>query len=285
MQIVWLGQGGLMLVSQRHKLLIDPYMTNTLKKTDKIFRRRIGIKKAYFKLKPDLILLTNSNPDHTDEKTLIKFIKKRRKKKNRLTVLSCERTFNSLYHNSEYKKANHIMFGAGDEWTFENMHILAVRASTSDKSAFGVIITDLTDNKKYYIASNTLYNEEIISSLPKDIYAAFIPISGTFGCMNMIDAQRFAKRLSSDYVIPINYGMFDKINPEDFVCQGRIIPKPFKAISFNIAPVNPSSKSKVFDRKFNEKAPRPQQNSKKSGGKNQNDSESNENTATIVIAK
>ena len=50
MQIVWLGQGGLMLVSQRHKLLVDPYLTNTLKKLDNRMKRRVGIKKKYFKL-------------------------------------------------------------------------------------------------------------------------------------------------------------------------------------------------------------------------------------------
>ncbi|MBO5261550.1 MAG: MBL fold metallo-hydrolase [Clostridia bacterium] len=279
MQIVWLGQGGLMLVSQSHKLLIDPYMTNELKKIDKDLKRRIGIKKKYFKLKPDLILLTNSNPDHTDEKTLVRFIKKRRNKKNRLTILSCEKTYNSLFHNKEYKKANHIMFGAGDEWTFESLHILAIRASTADRSAFGVIVTDLNDGKKYYIASNTLYNEEIINSLPSDIYVSFIPISGTYGCMNRIDAQRFAARLDSTYVVPINYGMFDNINPQDFLCQGRVIPKPFKAIFFDPSNARPPKK-KVLDRRFNEKR---QKKSKSNIQVQDATPVQDENAATIVI--
>ena len=279
MQIVWLGQGGLMLVSQRHKLLIDPYMTNELKKIDKKFRRRIGIKKKYFKLKPDLILLTNSNPDHTDEKTLAKFIKKHKSKKNRLPILCCERTYNALHHNKEYKKANHIMFGTGDEWTFENMHILAVRASTADRSAFGVIITDLLDGKKYYIASNTLYNEEIISSLPSDIYVAFIPISGTYGCMNRVDAQRFAARIDSTYVVPINYGMFDNVNPQEFICQGRVIPKPFKAIFFDPNNARPPKK-RVLDRRFNEKK---QQKNKNRSQAQATQPVQDEGAATIVI--
>lgn len=252
MQIVWLGQGGLMMVSQKHKLLIDPYLTNTLKKLDKRMKRRVGIKKKYFKLKPDIILLTNSHPANTDEKTLVRFIKQRRKKKDRLTILSCESSFGSIFSNKEYKRANHIMFGEGDEWTIENMHIKAVKARTNDRSAFGVLVTDLSDCKKYYIAANTLYNEEIISSLPSDIYAAFIPISGTYGCMNRLDAQRFATRLEATYVVPINYGMFDKIDPEEFVCVGRVIPKPFKVISFNITPVSINTQN-VFDRSFNEK--------------------------------
>ena len=281
LQIVWLGQGGLMLVSQKHKLLIDPYLTNTLKKLDKRMKRRVGIKKKYFKLKPDIILLTNSHPANTDEKTLVKFIKKRRKKKERLTVLSCESSFGSIFSNKEYKRANHIMFGEGDEWTIENMHIKAVKARTNDRSAFGVLVTDLADGKKYYIAANTLYNEEIISSLPSDIFAAFIPISGTYGCMNRLDAQRFATRLEATYVVPINYGMFDKVDPEEFVCVGRVIPKPFKVISFNITPVSTTTQN-VFDRKFNEKLTPEQaealakskpQRKKKSGKKKPTDEE------------
>ena len=253
MQIVWLGQGGLMFVSQRHKLLVDPYMTNSLKKLDKKMKRRVGIKKKYFKLKPDVILLTNSHPDHTDEKTLARFISKNRSKKNPLTVISCERSFNTLVQTKDCRKGNHVMFGEGDEWTFESIHIMAVKARTNDRSAFGVVITDLTDGRKYYIASNTLYNETIIDSLPHDIYAAFIPISGNYGCMNIQDAQRFAARLDATYVVPINYGMFDRINPDAFECQGKVVPKPFKVISFSISPVG-SVKQRVFDRNFNEKS-------------------------------
>ena len=252
MQIVWLGQGGLMFVSQRHKLLVDPYMTNSLRKQDKKMKRRVGIKKKFFRLKPDVILLTNSHPDHTDEKTLARFISKSRSKKNPLTVISCERSFNALVQAKDCKKGNHVMFGEGDEWTFETIHIMAVRARTNDRSAFGVIITDLTDGLKYYIASNTLYNETIIDSLPHDIFAAFVPISGSYGCMNRQDAQRFAARLGATYVVPINYGMFDRINPESFECQGKIVPKPFKVISFNISPVH-TTRQKTLDRKFNEK--------------------------------
>ena len=251
MQIVWLGQGGLMLVSKKHKLLVDPYMTNVLKKLDKSYKRRVRIKKKYFKLKPDVILLTNSHPDHTDAKTLSKFIPKKKRKKRTVTVLSCESTYKELSQAKEFKRGNHILFGQGDEWTFGTINIRAIKARTNDRSAFGVLITDLSDGRKYYIASNTLYNEEIIDSIPCELFAAFIPISGTYGCMNMTDAQRFAKRLDASYVIPINYGMFDKINPAGFECAGKIIPKPYKSIIFDTVSPRPESDT-VLDRRFNE---------------------------------
>ena len=250
MQIVWLGQGGLMLVSKKNKILVDPYMSNALKKVDKGLKRKVRVRKKFFKLKPDVIVLTNCHPDHTDMKTLSKFLKK---KKTGVTVLSCENSFKELISTKDCNKANHIMFGEGDEWSLNTLHIKAIKARTDDRTAFGLLITDSTDGKKYYIASNTLYNEAIIDEIPKELYAAFIPISGTYGCMNTQDAERFAKRLDADFVVPINYGMFDTLDPDNFKCLGKVVPKPFRAIEFNILSVQSLFAPKVFDRKFNEK--------------------------------
>lgn len=278
MQIVWLGQGGLMLVSKKNKVLVDPYMSDALKKIDKGLKRKVRVKKKFFKLKPDVIILTNCHPDHTDTKTLSKFLKK----KSDITVLSCENAFRELVGTKDCSKANHIMFGEGDEWTFNNIHIKAIKARTDDRSAFGLLITDTTDGRKYYIASNTLYNEAIISEVPKEIFAAFVPISGTYGCMNVQDAERFAKKLDADFVVPINYGMFDTMKPDSFKCLGKVVPQPFRAIEFNILPVQSLFAPKVFDRQFNEKEskghekPNEQQNSA-------NSSSSGENIAQIDL--
>lgn len=260
MQVIWLGQGGLMLVSQKQKILIDPYMTNDLKKIDRAFNRRVSVQKKFFKLNPNIILLTNSYPANTDEDTIATFIKKYKGKDQPLTILSCEGAYNSLKDNKCYLRANPIVFGEGDQWSLDNIHIQAVKARTNDRSAFGVLITDKIDGRKYYIASNTLYNEEIINSLPAEIFAAFLPISGNYGCMNMLDAQRFAQRIDATYVVPINYGMFDKIDPELFDCAGRVIPDPFKVISFSITPVT-SKPDDVLDGDFNER-PLPRQESR-----------------------
>ena len=253
MQIIWLGQGGLLVVSNKNKILVDPYMTNHLRKIDKTLKRRVRVKKKFFRVKPDIIVLTNSHPDHTDPFTLRRYLK--RKRKNRTLVLSCENSFNAIADAKGCKRANHIMFGEGDEWTYSNLHFLAVKARTDDRSAFGLLITDFDDGKKYYISSNTLYNEEIISSLPKGLFAAFLPISGDYGCMNMVDAERFAKKLDAEFVIPINYGMFDKLNADSFECLGKIVPKPFKVIEFNPLMLQSLFQPKVLDRNFNEKKP------------------------------
>ena len=90
MQIVWLGQGGLLLVSNKNKVLVDPYMTNSLRKMDKTLKRRIRVRTKFFRVEPDMIILTNSHPDHTDTHTLVKFLK--RKKKRTISCICCFKT-------------------------------------------------------------------------------------------------------------------------------------------------------------------------------------------------
>lgn len=252
MKILWLGQGGLLFVSEKKKILVDPYLSNSLKKVDKSLARRIRINKKLFRVRPDIIVLTNSHPDHTDIKTLSKYLG--RGKRNKITVLCSESAFNLMNDVKDCAKGNRIMFSEGDEWTLDYLRIRGVKAKTDDKSAFGIIITDSKESKSYYVASNTLYNEQVIEAIPKDsLFASFIPVSGTNSCMNMDDAIRFARKINAEYSIPFHYGMFDKIDPDKFVVPGKLIPRPYRAIEFNILPIQPLFAPRVFDRRFNEK--------------------------------
>ena len=249
MKVMWIGHGGLLFVSGKNKILIDPYLSDSLKAQNKLLKRRKAIKGKLFKIRPDVIILTSSHPDRTDFKTIRKFENKR-KGSYTPTILACESSFKIASESWKLKKANNIMFEKGLEWTIGDVTISAVGAKTDDRSAFGVIITDNSDGKKYYIASNTLYSEELLSELPDDLFAAFIPISGSFGSMNILDAARFAKALNAQYTIPVQYGMFDKLKADQFIVGGRIIPTIYKIIDFDTG----SGDSSVgLDYRYNEK--------------------------------
>ena len=246
MKVMWIGHGGLLFVSGKSKVLIDPYLSDSLRFQNKLLKRKKGVKRKLFTIKPDIIILTSSHPDRTDFKTIKKFESKR-SSTYMPTILACESSFKIASEDWKLKRANNIMFEKGLEWSLGNMTISAVGARTDDRSAFGIIITDNEDGKKYYIASNTLYSEELLNELPTDLYAAFVPISGTFGSMNIIDASRFAQKLNAQYTVPVQYGMFDKLKAEQFVVVGRIIPKIYKLIEFE------ESNSTGLDFHYNEK--------------------------------
>lgn len=252
MKVLWLGQGGLLFVSGKSKIMIDPYLTNSLSKSDRSLSRRMKVNKKLFKVKPDIIILTNNHPDHADFNTIEKFVKKQNKKK-KITILSSENTFNEIVHAGACARANNILFEEGSEWTIGTFHILAVHAKTDDRSAFGVIITDRETEKKYYVAGDTLYSKYVLQDIPEDIYAAFLPINGEYGSMNMLDAQRFAFQINAEYVVPVHFGMFDKIDPYEYFVLGCIVPKIYKIIDFEATDKQMKPVRKNLDHKFNEK--------------------------------
>lgn len=274
MKVMWIGHGGLLFVSGKHKILIDPYLSDSLRATNKKLRRRARISRKLFRIKPDAIVLTSSHPDRSDFKTIKKYASKWGKYTP--TILACENSFKTISSSWVLKKSNTIMFEKGLEWSLGDMTIAGVNAKTDDRSAFGVIITDNEDGKKYYVASNTLYSEELIASLPTDIFCAFLPISGSFGSMNALDASRFAKKLNAQYNVPVQYGMFDKLKADQFIVSGRVVPKIYKIIDFNSDPES-LFKNDGVDFFFNEKSP------KKKKGLSKNEIDHDIDTVTVDI--
>lgn len=227
MKSIWLGQGGLLLISGKLKVVIDPYLSNSMRALDRTMKRRIKINKKFLRIKPDMIILTNSHPDHADVATLKKYLHKTRKG---TVVLASEKAYYKVYSERIAGRYTNVMFEEGDEWTLGHLLIKGVRCKTDDKTAFGVIIEDSYTDQKIYVAGNTLYNKYLVGELPNDIDVAYIPISGQYSTMNIDDAQRFATDLGAKIVVPFHFGMFDKVNPKHFECKNRMIPKPYAVI-------------------------------------------------------
>ncbi len=64
MKHIWLGQGGLLLISGKLRIVIDPYLSNSMRSVDRTMKRKVKIKRKFLKVKPDMLILTNSHPDH-----------------------------------------------------------------------------------------------------------------------------------------------------------------------------------------------------------------------------
>lgn len=227
MKIIWLGQNGLLLVSGRNKILVDPYLSDSLRDVDIRMVRGWKINKKLYTVDPNVIVLTNSHMDHTDIVSLKNYIEKNRIP---ITILCSESVFEIINTSGIVGRYNNVMLRHGSEWTHENLIIKSVPAMTDDKGAMGVVITDETDGKKYYIASDTLYNEAIFEALPKDIDTLFVPINGEDGSMNVYDAMRFAKVIDAVHSVPVHFGMFDDVDPKLFKCEGGVIPEIYKVI-------------------------------------------------------
>ena len=222
MKVKWIGQAGLVFEHGGSRIIVDPYLSDECERLNPLSKRRVPVDEALFSADYDVVMLTHSHADHTDIPTLEKILGK---EKNTL-VLSSASAFEKV--RTTGKNNNYVRFVPGCEWTFGDILFKSVYACHSDPDAVGFIIE--CEGKKYYITGDTLYNENIFTSLPQNIYAVFLPINGKGNNMNATDAARFAKKCGAKYAVPLHFGMFDDLCGEIFKAENRVIPKLYEYI-------------------------------------------------------
>lgn len=222
MKITWLGQAGLLLEKNGTKIMVDPYLSNSVVKVNPKNFRRIPIDEKFLQMQPDVLICTHNHLDHYDPETAPVYLKRDK----RMLV---------LFPRGVYDEAlplrgihNFVLFDRHTEWTFNGIKFSAVKAVHSDDKAIGVIIDD--GEKKYYITGDTLYNEEIFEDIPDDIDVLFLPINGVGNNMNAEDAVRFAKKVNAKKTIPLHYGMFDELTSDIFDYKNKVLLKLYEEI-------------------------------------------------------
>lgn len=222
MQCIWLGQAGLLFEKDGYKIMIDPYLSDSVEKVNPKNYRRVEVEETLFDINPNVMVFTHNHLDHYDPETVKHFINK----ESNIIVLAPKSVWDEVRKLGGNN--NYVLFNRHTEWTENGIRFTAVKAEHSDPTPIGVIME--CDNKKYYITGDTLYNEEIFEDIPSDIYALFLPINGVGNNMNMIDAARFAKKVNAEKTLPLHIGMFDEITADNFECQNKVILEIYKEI-------------------------------------------------------
>jgi L-ascorbate metabolism protein UlaG (beta-lactamase superfamily) len=222
-RITWLGQAGLLFDNGKTKIMVDPYLSDSVAKIEKEKTRRIPIKKVLFDTQPNVMIFTHDHLDHYDPETASIFLGEDRKP---ITVLSPCSVWKKVRENKGAH--NYVLFDRGSQWTEGEFRFRAVKAVHSDPCAIGVIIEALDENKTYYITGDTLYNGEIFSDIKEKIDVVFLPINGVGNNMNVTDAVRFFKDCGAKKAVPYHVGMFDEQTPEIFECENKIILEIYK---------------------------------------------------------
>ncbi len=224
MKITWLGQAGLLFETCGKKVIIDPYLSNSVAKVQPQNYRRIPIDERFLKIRPDIIVITHNHADHLDKETLCHYLDENSK----VIVLAPYSAWQEVRKFGGLKN-NYVLFNNGARWTEDNIVFHAVKAEHSDNYSIGVIIT--AEGKNYYVTGDTLYSEKVFESLPELTFeAVFLPVNGVGNNMNMTDAVKFIERIKAKFAVPIHFGMFDKINPKQFGFSKKIIPEIYKEI-------------------------------------------------------
>ena len=223
MKVTYLGQAGLLFEKNGFKIMIDPYLSDSVEKINPKNYRRVPVDESFFKIKPDVMIFTHNHLDHYDPETVSHFIDEN----SNITVLAPKSVWDEVRKIGGSN--NYILFNRHTEWSENGIKFTAVKAEHSDITPIGVIIDD--GERKYYVTGDTLYNEEIFGDIPSDIYALFLPVNGVGNNMNMTDAARFAKRINAERTVPIHIGMFDEITADEFDCKNKIIANIYKEIT------------------------------------------------------
>lgn len=222
MKITWLGQAGLLLESEHIKIVIDPYLSNSVEAIQPHFWRRVPVDESFFEITPDVIVLTHDHQDHTDPETLGHWLGEDAE----VCVLASGGAWSKVRMFGGIKN-NYVQFNCGTEWTEKGVTFKAVYAEHSDDHAIGVVIR--AEGKIYYVTGDTLYNERIFSYLPEHIDYVFLPVNGVGNNMNMEDAKRFCRRIGG-VAIPMHCGLFDEKDMNDFEYENKIVPEFYKEI-------------------------------------------------------
>lgn len=222
MTVFWLGQAGLLFEFNGVRVMVDPYLSNSVEKVEPKNYRRLPIDESYFDIKPDILILTHNHLDHTDPETLERMFSKH----SDICILA---SYNAWQTARKFGgDNNYIMFNRGTVWTEKGIKFEAVYAEHSDDKAVGVIIS--YGGRNYYITGDTLYNKKVIKDINIPVDVVFLPINGVGNNMNMTDAAHFAEEIKAKTAVPIHFGMFDSLNADDFNFKNRVIPEIYKEI-------------------------------------------------------
>lgn len=224
MKIIWIGQAGLLIETGGKKIMVDPYLSDSVEAINPKNWRRVAVDENLFEEDIDMIVITHDHLDHLDPQTLERFLKKDKI----LTVLAPYNAWQQVRKNG--KNRNYVMFNRGTVWTRDGIIFTAVKAEHSDLPAIGFIIDD--GEFKVYVTGDTLYNKDIFPELPKNLDAVFLPVNGVGNNMNISDAKQFAKMTEAKKAIPIHWGMFDELDVSDFDLVNAIIPKIYEEVQF-----------------------------------------------------
>ena len=223
MKITWLGQAGLLFDNGTAKIMVDPYLSDSVEKINPANWRRAAVKKEIFGVEPDVLVFTHDHLDHYDPETAAIFLGEGRSPKTVLCPWSVWQKVRQFGGNHNY-----VLLDRYSQWTQSGFRFSAVSAAHSDQYAIGVVMEDLETNKTYYITGDTVYNERIFADLPENIDIVFLPVNGVGNNMNATDALRFFARCGAKNVVPYHIGMFDELCPEILTAKEKIILKIYE---------------------------------------------------------
>jgi L-ascorbate metabolism protein UlaG (beta-lactamase superfamily) len=242
----WLGQSGFLLQWKGKRVLMDPYLSDSLTKkyaaTDKPH-----VRMSEQVIDPGLLrnisIVTSSHnhTDHLDAETLIpifknnpgiKFIIPEANREFVADRVKCEKEFPIGLNGGRSVTVN--------EFTFQGIpakHNEIERDADGNLKFMGYVIG--FGDYKIYHSGDTVWFDEMVDLLrPFAVDVAILPINGNepsrkvAGNLNCAEAANLGRAIGAKLVIPCHYDMFtfNTANVEDFVKEAERLGQPYKIL-------------------------------------------------------
>lgn len=244
--IWWLGQSGYLLQWKGKRVLIDPYLSDSLTKKYATTNKP-HVRMSERVIDPSLLtgisVVTSSHnhTDHLDGETLIPILKNNPgirfviPEANRTFIterVKCPENFPDGLSDKDYISI--------DEFTFHGVpakHNLIERDESGNCKFMGYVVQfgDWT----VYHSGDTLWFDGMADLLkPFRIDVALLPINGNdpargvAGNLDAKEAAQLGKAIKAGIVIPCHYNMFEfnTADPEDFVREAKKIGQPYAVL-------------------------------------------------------
>ena len=204
----WLGQGGFELTLGDKRVIIDPYLSDSVIKLDG-FARLLPLPVKPEELSSDLLITTHDHLDHLDPDTLCATDFERN---TYAGPEDCLRHMRKLgIPESRLRR-----LGAGDVLHVGEARLMGVPAVHTAPEAIGVVVE--YRGVRLYFTGDTLYDERLAEVGALGIDVLFVCINGRLGNMEHGEAARLARELPCRVVVPNHDGMFaeNTIDPAVF---------------------------------------------------------------------
>lgn len=242
----WLGQSGYLVLWQGEKILIDPYLSDSLTK------KYAGTNKQHIRMSELVVnpaLLTgiaavtssHNHTDHLDAETLIPVIS------NNPGIRFIIPEANRAFITGRIKCALDFPTGLSDgesttvgAFTFTGIpakHNEIERDEHGRPKFMGFVIS--FGNWNIYHSGDTLWFDGMVDLLkPFNIDVALLPINGddplrgVAGNLNSKEAAALGKAISARMVIPCHYDMFtfNTADPAEFAAEAQKIQQPYTVL-------------------------------------------------------
>jgi L-ascorbate metabolism protein UlaG (beta-lactamase superfamily) len=214
MNITWLGQGGYLVEHDGDRVVIDPYLSDSL--AAKGVCRMVSAPLRPEELDADFIICTHDHADHFDPATIS------------ATIGACPRTVvvgpaSVIAHAVKIGMASNRLseLNVGDRKTFGAFTVIAVPAIHSDPKAVGLILA--AGGTNIWFSGDSEYAPEVPAAALKaaegKIDVVVICVNGRLGNMRLEDAVKAATAAKPKVALPSHYGMFasNTVDPAPFV--------------------------------------------------------------------